>query len=156
MVFDTNKSDLLDTYKYRLFFTGFVKNVLNMVVVPPNTHKLSLSMSKKPSKSSWNIKYHRLTKRLVCFEISQYIVTIKMVKINFDRYVFMEVFMTHMEKVGKINIQRSMGYIFLRLLYDFIDWPWQYILHLRFLVFNRWSSWSCPQECRTRHWGLTC
>ena len=30
------------------FFTGFVKNVLNIVVVPPNTHKLSLSMSKSP------------------------------------------------------------------------------------------------------------
>ena len=84
------------------------------------------------------------------------LVTIKMVKINFDTYVFMEVFMTPMVKVGKINIQRSMGYIFLRLLYDFIDWPWQYILHLIFLVFNRWSSWSCLQECRTKHWGLTC
>ena len=34
---------LIDTGR---FFTGFVKNVLNIVVVPPNTHKLSLSMSK--------------------------------------------------------------------------------------------------------------
>ena len=50
-------------------------------------------------------------------------VTIKMGKINFDRYVFMEVFMTPMVKVGKINIQRNIRYIFVRLLYDFIDWP---------------------------------
>ena len=74
---------------------------------------------------------------------------------NFDWYVFIEVFMAPMVKVDKINIQRNIRYIFVRLLYDFINWPWQYILHLRFLVFNRWSSWSCPQECRTRHWGLT-
>ena len=50
-------------------------------------------------------------------------VTIKMVKINFDRYVFMEVFMTPMVKVGKINIQINIGYIFVTLLYDLNDWP---------------------------------